>query len=307
MINSVTVCICTHNRSSLLTMVLDKMEIISKTISGYCFDLLIVDNGSKDNTRDVAAHYVANNPEKFRYIFEEKLGLSNARNRGLKESASDVIVFIDDDAVPRDGWLEGLLEGFLAGENVGVVGGQVILALPKQGIPRWLKKPLYEYYSEKVIVKEGLADCASIVDYPYGANISFRRKLAIEMGGFNARLGRIGNQMLSGEETQLCHEIKKNGYRILLNSKSMVDHHIPLKRITVRNLLKQAWGDGKVCLIWSCDDFVPLETKFSFAAAVKCIATHAIALIFKPPTACNLVKSLYETVRDFSFYYHSVK
>lgn len=82
--------------------------------------LIVVDNtaGEKE-TESLAGEYGA------RYIIEPKPGLSRARNRGLAESTSDVVAFLDDDAIPEEGWLDALGQPF-ADPSVGVVTGRTV-------------------------------------------------------------------------------------------------------------------------------------------------------------------------------------
>lgn len=306
MVNSISICICTHNRSDLLSVLLCKLERM--TVPGNIMtDVLIVDNLSTDDTRKVSSRFVEGNPGRFRYVFEDKLGLSNARNRGLLESTSEIIAFLDDDALPRDGWLEGLLEGYAEGNDVGVVGGQILLALPSFAAPLWFKKTLYCYFSEKEIHENSIVTCERITDYPYGANISFRRTLARDCGGFNSKLGRTGSQMLSGEETLLCSNIRKAGYRILINPKSIVDHYISKDRIRLKNLYEQAWNDGKCDFLLQDEKPVPLATRHMLLNMLYNPFMRAVRFIEQPITLSSTIATGYGIVCDISSSFHRWK
>ena len=305
-INTMIVCICTYNRAILLRFVLDKLEKINAP-DGCHFDVIVVDNMSTDNTHEVVSEYIQRNPNRFRYIYEEKIGLSKARNRGLQESTSDIIAFLDDDAVPRDGWLEALIESYAQGADIGVVGGQVLLALPDGPFPRWFQKPLYPLFSEREVRDEKIRECHKIADYPFGANISFRRELAIDFGGFNPALGRIGKKMLSGEETQLCEQIRKAGYRILIHPKMIVDHYIPLDRISLRYLFRQAWGDGQSCYAWSNVEFSALNSKRVILNFFQYALGYAIDLVIHTRTLPGVIWRSYNLVTNMSMLYYRWK
>jgi len=248
-IKNIAVCICTYNRADMLQMVLKKLDSMIFP-AGISVAVLIIDNNSSDHTASVVHKFVTRRPDMFRYIFESRQGLSCARNRGLQETESDVIAFLDDDAVPRDGWLEALLEGYAEGADVGAVGGQALLAFQSPSLPRWFKKPLFPYFSEKEAAGTGLQTCSRPDEFPFGANISFLRCAAVAAGGFNPNLGRSGKKMLSGEEVELCMRLRNLGYRILLHPKSIVDHYMPQERITLTNLMRQAWADGQCRQAW---------------------------------------------------------
>jgi glycosyltransferase involved in cell wall biosynthesis len=61
------------------------------------WQVLIVDNNSKDQTREVAETFCQRDPSHFRYIFEPQQGKSFALNRGIREASGEILAFIDDD------------------------------------------------------------------------------------------------------------------------------------------------------------------------------------------------------------------
>jgi hypothetical protein len=87
----ISVVVCTHRNPTLLAKALDSLS--RQTLSQELFEAIVVDNNSQDNTKDVVGCYPS-----VRYVFEEKLGLSYARNAGIRAARGDIIAFIDDDA-----------------------------------------------------------------------------------------------------------------------------------------------------------------------------------------------------------------
>ena len=79
----ITVAICTYNRAKLLDETLASMQCISYPSEKW--ELLVIDNNSSDNTREVTESY-AGKALSPRWVFEEKQGLDKARNRAIKES-----------------------------------------------------------------------------------------------------------------------------------------------------------------------------------------------------------------------------
>jgi glycosyltransferase involved in cell wall biosynthesis len=90
-----SVVICTYNRSSLLVRALESLEF--QEPADLAYEVLVVDNNSSDDTRNVAQHFVEKRPPRFRYIFEPKQGLSYARNAGIANARAEDIAFTDDD------------------------------------------------------------------------------------------------------------------------------------------------------------------------------------------------------------------
>ena len=118
---NITFCVCTYNRGDNLKRLLPEM------LRQSCvkpFEVLVVDNNSTDNTSDVVQN-IAKNESRLRYVFEPKQGIVPARNRAIEESLShDYLVFIDDDELPKDGFLQAALDG-LESEGADCVGGKI--------------------------------------------------------------------------------------------------------------------------------------------------------------------------------------
>src|SRR3569833_3717564 len=94
----VSLVICTYNRAVYLPNALKSIQ--QQTAKPNLFEVVIVDNNSTDNTALVAKEYIDANPGiDCRYCFENKKGLSFARNRGIEEARHEVISYIDDDAI----------------------------------------------------------------------------------------------------------------------------------------------------------------------------------------------------------------
>lgn len=115
---SVSIIICTYNRERDLERVLKSLLQKCSTASA---DIVVVDNGSTDDTSRVCDQYSSSG---VRRIFEPVKGLSQARNAGIAASTADIVVFIDDDVEVRDGWLANLVSPF-DNPKVGVVGGEL--------------------------------------------------------------------------------------------------------------------------------------------------------------------------------------
>ena len=103
----ITVILCTYNRSRYLRTALDSVaaSILPASVS---WDVLVVDNNSNDQTREVVKEYCAKYPEHFKYLFEPTPGKSHALNSGIREAAGDVLAFMDDDVTVEPTWLQNL-------------------------------------------------------------------------------------------------------------------------------------------------------------------------------------------------------
>lgn len=112
-----TVVICTRNRPELLRKCLEAIARLGRTPD----EIIVVDNTSGDKeTESVATEFSV------RYLLEPVPGLSRARNRGLSESKSEIVAYIDDDAIPHERWLDFLIAPF-ADRSIGAVTGGTVL------------------------------------------------------------------------------------------------------------------------------------------------------------------------------------
>ncbi|TMB50789.1 MAG: glycosyltransferase family 2 protein [Deltaproteobacteria bacterium] len=222
---SATVAICTHNRSHVIGRA---VEGALREVRSSGAELLVVDNASTDATQETLAGMQA--PD-MRVVREPELGLSAARNRALAEARGAVVAFLDDDAVPRAGWLAALLAAYER-TDVACAGGRILLhfAAPP---PAWLTPPLYPALSgyDAGDGARRLRDRPGD-EYPYGANISFRVASARALGGFSTRLGPRGRHDLVHDETDLCYRIDHAGGEIHYVPDAIVDHWVLPERLS---------------------------------------------------------------------------
>ena len=198
--------------------------------------VLVVDNASTDDTPAVLARMARGTAPTLRVVREPRLGLSCARNRALAEVSTDIVVFLDDDAVPRPGWLGALL-GAYGAEAVACAGGPIVSQFFSPP-PPWLTRQFHPVLSAYNLGPHArrLRDCPSW-EYPFGANISYRVSTARALGGFSTRFGLRGRQQLAHEETDLCLRIDRAGGEIHYVPGAAVDHWILPERLTPAFLL----------------------------------------------------------------------
>ena len=221
--------VCTYNRASYLRKALS--SLVNQNFPVEEYEIIVVDNGSQDGTRQVVAEFAQRSS--IRYIYESVLGLSQARNTGWKNAQGERIAYLDDDAIADQGWLAKIVEVFeTVKPRPGCLGGKVypIWEAPR---PRWLSNPMASWlaildYSDTPVT---LDDPRHLV----GANIAYPRHLLETMGGFQVSLGRKGNNLLSNEESLLQYQLVKAGYACIYHPEIIVGHHIQASR------LNQAW------------------------------------------------------------------
>src|ERR1043165_9240448 len=132
----VSVVICTYNRSKRLNLALESLAQ-AMPLPAWDSELIVIDNGSTDQTRAVVKESGHLLGRRLRYVFEPKQGLSHGRNRGIQEARGDIILFTDDDVTVERHWLVRMKEAFDRFGSL-AVGGKVVpvWAGPK---PAWFE------------------------------------------------------------------------------------------------------------------------------------------------------------------------
>ncbi len=231
--------ICTHNRDNYLGAAID--SLLSQDFA-QGFEVVVIDNGSKDNTKQVVEKRLDN--PLLQYIYEPVLGLSVARNTGAKAANSEILAYLDDDAVASEGWLQVLYAAYQSNSKLAIAGGKVTLLWPdKINPPRWLSPGLagnlgaYDLGDRVVkIEKPG--------DTPRGLNYSIRRSFLDDIGGFDIHLGRVGKNLLSNEELQMTELALEKGWEVAYLPDALVAHNVSPERLKRSWFLSRGWWQG---------------------------------------------------------------
>ena len=167
-------------------------------------------------------------------------GLSDARNAGIACAVGDVIAFIDDDAVADPEWLEHLACGY-SDDTVLAVGGHID-PLWEHERPGWFPE---EFDWVLGCTYRGAPTERGPVRNMIGANMSFRRDLIVEAGGFRRDVGRTSTQLVGDEETELCIRItQKHSGVILYEPSALVLHHVPASRAKWSYFIPRCYAEG---------------------------------------------------------------
>ena len=245
-LQSVTVAVCSRNRGPALQRAVESLLSPSATAGldpSVSVDVLVVDNGSTDDTGDRIRRLAARDP-RVRYVVEPTVGISAARNRALHESRADVLVFIDDDETACPGFIAAHLSVYADQPNCAAVGGAMDLYFDNRE-PRWVSKALYGLYSSYPVDPGTRRSLGPDELAPFGGNLSLLVSAAIECGGFDRGLGRVGTSLISGEETMLLEAIRKSGRPIWITGAARIRHHIPAERARFRWVLRRSVAQGR--------------------------------------------------------------
>ena len=254
---SISVIVCTYNRCQLLAKALDSIaaSILPNSVE---WEIVIVDNNSVDQTREVVDEQCRRHPGRFRYLLEPQQGLSWARNAGIREARGDVLAFTDDDVIVETTWLSNLITCLDSGEWGGT-GGRII-PLWEQSPPRWL--PPDKIRGGPFVAFDLGPEPLSLTEAPLGANMAFRKELFGKYGGFRTDLGRFADVLRSGEDTEFGQRLLIGGERLRYEPSAVVHHPVPQSRLRKKYFLSWFFWDGRSALVKSG---IPPETKWFLA------------------------------------------
>lgn len=213
-----SILIVTRNRAADLALTLEAMKGI-RVPDGFTSELLVIDNGSSDETHTVVRDSKISGLE-VRYIFEGKPGLSQGRNRGLAEAKGDILLFTDDDVRPPAGWLAGMCEPIIQDRADAVAGGVRIA-------PSLMRPWMTPMHRSWLASSEWLDS-----DSPQnmvGANMAFSKKVLQRVPSFDVELG--AGALGSGEESLFGSQLIAADYRIAGRLDLCMEHHFQASRL----------------------------------------------------------------------------
>jgi len=233
----VTVAIPTYNRADFLRQTL--AGIVAQQFPRDHFEVLVIDNNSRDHTRAVVGEFAAAHPAP-RHIIEEKQGLDHARNRGVAEAHGEIVVFGDDDILVPPDWLAQIAVPLLAdgARRIGAVGGEVIPIFP-DGAPDWIR----EWHSPQGFRPDlGPLDATQS---PMGANFAFPKWVFDQLGPFHTALDRAAGNYFSGGDSEMIRRVRAAGLEVWFAPAAAVQHQMPAGRTTFRYATRHAFDSAR--------------------------------------------------------------
>lgn len=169
---SVSVVIPMYNREEKISRSLD--SVFSQTRIGNILEIIVVDDGSSDNSVSVVKEYSNKHTDIKIVIIEQKnSGPSAARNRGMEEAKGDLIAFLDSD----DAWLpdkiEKQLQIFDSFEDAGLVGGN------------FSKEPLKILFKKIKTLHKATLQELLLKSFPVTPSVVIKREIYNKIGGFD--------------------------------------------------------------------------------------------------------------------------
>lgn len=237
---TVTVAVCTRDRPEALSECLTALGELEPQV----LEVLVVDNASgDDSTRRVAESFPF-----VRYLHEPRPGLDWARNLALLEARGDVIAYTDDDVLVHPQWAGALAQVFVEEPSAACVTGLVApaeLSTPAQvlfeaagGFGRGYRRRWFG-----AAVEEGEVAAAAFGGTGQagtGANMAYRRQIALDLGGFDPALD-VGTLTGGGGDLEMFFRVVAAGHVLVYDPTAVVRHR---HRPDLPTLHRQMRGNG---------------------------------------------------------------
>jgi glycosyltransferase involved in cell wall biosynthesis len=207
----VSLIIATRNRSALLAQSLRSLLALPARPS---WELIVVDNGSTDDTQSVLDDFGCEFAQPLRRVFESRRGLGNAHNAGWRAARGQLIAFSDDDCYPATDYLAEVVNCFSEKPCVGFVGGRVLL---------------HDENDYRISIRESTdridlpAGSFIVAGMILGANFACRRPAIETVNGFDPWFGP--GAKYNAEEVDLLARLLAAGWDGAYDPRPVVYHH----------------------------------------------------------------------------------
>lgn len=199
----ISVILCTHNRASSLQNTLEAMARMDAP-PDLQWEILVVDNNSRDNTRQIADAFTRSSEMEVRYIGEPRPGKCLALNTGINHARGEILGFLDDDILPEKDWLVVIRREFSADPGLGLISGRVELYDPLD-LPMTIRR-----YAERSEIKT----LDQVFELPVGCNFAVRRDLLTHVGLFDPEFGP-GGKFWSADDLDFFYRAWRAGQKLV--------------------------------------------------------------------------------------------
>jgi glycosyltransferase involved in cell wall biosynthesis len=233
--------VCTYNRDDIIIKCLDSIvKSISFSNSSSEIEIVVVNNNSTDNTARLLEEFESK-CDFSKVFYENKQGLSNARNRLLSESDGEYLLFLDDDVILNIATVDSYLNAIKENSEIKFFGGKVI---PDSNVdkPKWFDANFYMAFSILDIGRDTINFPGKLG--PIGANLMIKNSTINDIK-FRTDLGRVGTSLLSGEETDFLNRTGFNRENALYVGGASVTHCFSESRYSTTWALERYIQNGK--------------------------------------------------------------
>lgn len=233
---SVSVLICTRNRAGRLPELFGALERLDLAGIPH-FEVVVVDNGSSDDTHALAQEWASKAPFPLRVLQEKRAGVSRAKNKAIRSSSGDLILCTDDDCLPEEDWIQGFVRAF-DGDFRQLIGGRVEL----------YNKDDADITLKTSMAPDRLTSTGDLLGFVHGCNMGFGRCVVDAIGGFDVRLGP-GTACFAAEDTDFVYRVFAAGLPVRYEPGPVVYHNHGRSRAQDHHGLVERYNFGFGALV----------------------------------------------------------
>ncbi|MEM7800856.1 MAG: glycosyltransferase [Chloroflexota bacterium] len=199
----ISIVIPAYNAQSTLKECLEALQVQLNPPSNQTVEIIVVDNGSTDQTAEIAAEYGA------KLIHEPNKGASNARNAGIKAAEGEIVCFTDADCAPLPDWIVTLTRPLL--EKPELIGGKgIYLTQQKSLTARFVQ---LEYEDKYDLLRD-----QTYIDFIDTYSAVYRRDALLKFGGFDPEMTYL-------EDQELSFRLNQHGCKMVFIPEAIVHHY----------------------------------------------------------------------------------
>ena len=276
----VSVIICTHDTDRFSHLIEAVQSTQQQTHDAV--ETVVVCDGTDELYEQIEQRF-GNDSKVKTTCNESNRGVSYSRTRGAEIASGEIVCFMDDDAVARPDWVEKLVAVYEDTDAL-AVGGR--MAGRYLGREPWFLPA--EFYWLIGVTYDGFADAGEAVRNTYESNISFRREVFLELGGFDTSFGPTANTYSHSEGAEIGVRLQRAyGCGVVYEPAAVVEHKIFPHRLEPGFLFEKALqqGESKYRLGQQTSAEIGSEAGFLRALCVEHIPRRVAALLRAPSSA----------------------
>jgi glycosyltransferase involved in cell wall biosynthesis len=197
----ISVIIPTFNSAKELTKCLESLK--TQTISNEKYEVIVVDDGSNDGTKDAVATYPV------KYIYQQNRGPAAARNHGVSEAQGEIILFTDADCEPQPNWIEEMIRPM---DNPQVIGVKGTYKTRQKELMARIVQIEYEHKYERM-------KKFKYIDFIDTYSAAYRKDIFLKYRGFDERYPKA-----SVEDQEFSFRLSHDGHKMVFNPEAVVYH-----------------------------------------------------------------------------------
>jgi glycosyltransferase involved in cell wall biosynthesis len=279
-----SVVICTRNRQRLIERCI--RSVFAQEYPKSCLELIVVDNGSTDETPAAIARCLSGAPVAISSFVEPRPGVSASRNAGARRARFEHVAFLDDDAAADPGWLAAN-DAVIREHHPPVVGGRVEPVIESGVTPPswWAERDIRGLFGlDHQTALDGRR--VAPIRWPLwlgGGNCVYTKQVLAGAGAFKTDLGPTGTRRRVAEDIDLNVRLERAAVPIYYAHDAVIHHLVTAERLAPRSICRRAYWAGRTdaavrTVLTGRAKRLPVSSVFKAAIALPTAAEPTVSL-----------------------------